>query len=142
MNLSLWRTKKAPFSGRRSERCTRLRIGPDRPSLGRSPHAYFRNHRISLNRSNIVFPFYFSYLARAYAELGQFDDAWRCIGEATTAVETTKERWFEAEVHRIAGEIALMSPKSRKRRKRKRISSVRSRSRVSSKQSPGNSAPR
>ena len=26
------------------------------------------------------------------------------------AVETTKERWFEEEVHRIAGEIALMSP--------------------------------
>ena len=27
-----------------------------------------------------------------------------------TAVETTKERWCEAEIHRIAGEIALMSP--------------------------------
>ena len=27
-----------------------------------------------------------------------------------TAVETTKERWSEAEVHRTAGEIALMSP--------------------------------
>jgi hypothetical protein len=33
----------------------------------------------------------------------------RCIGEAMTAVETTKETWFEAEVHRIAGEIALRS---------------------------------
>ena len=52
-------------------------------------------------------PLYLSYLARAYAELGQFDDAWRCIGEAMTAMETTKERWCEAEVHRIAGEIAL-----------------------------------
>ena len=27
-----------------------------------------------------------------------------------TAVETTKERWCEADIHRIAGEIALMSP--------------------------------
>jgi predicted ATPase len=27
-----------------------------------------------------------------------------------TAVETTKERWCEAEIHRIAGEIALKSP--------------------------------
>jgi len=51
-----------------------------------------------------------SYLTRAYAELGQCDDAWRCIGEAMTAVETAKEKWCEAEVHRIAGEIALMSP--------------------------------
>ena len=57
-------------------------------------------------------PLYLSYLARAYAELGQFDDAWRCIGEAMTAMETTKERWCEAEVNRIAGEIALMSPRA------------------------------
>ena len=55
-------------------------------------------------------PLYLSYLARAHAELGQFDDAWRCIGEAMTAVETTQEKWCEAEVHRVAGEIALMSP--------------------------------
>ena len=27
-----------------------------------------------------------------------------------TAIETTKERWWEAEVNRIAGEIALKSP--------------------------------
>ena len=27
-----------------------------------------------------------------------------------TAVETTKETWCEADIHRIAGEIALMSP--------------------------------
>src|SRR6201997_2349540 len=39
-----------------------------------------------------------------------FDDARRFIGEAMTAVETVKERWCEAEVNRIAGEIALLSP--------------------------------
>ena len=50
------------------------------------------------------------YLAKAYADLGQFNDAWRCIGEAMTAVETTKERWWEAEVNRTAGEITLLSP--------------------------------
>jgi predicted ATPase len=35
---------------------------------------------------------------------------WGCIGEAVTAVETRKETWCEAEVHRTAGEIALLSP--------------------------------
>jgi predicted ATPase len=49
-------------------------------------------------------------LARAYADIGQFDDAWRCIAEATKTVQTTKEKWCEAEVHRTAGEIALKSP--------------------------------
>jgi predicted ATPase len=55
-------------------------------------------------------PLILSYVARSYAELGQFEDAWRCIGEATKAVEIRKERWCEAEIHRTAGEIALMAP--------------------------------
>ena len=56
-------------------------------------------------------PFYLPHLARAHAELGQFEEAWRCIGEAMTAAETTKEKWCEAEIHRTAGEIELKSPK-------------------------------
>jgi predicted ATPase len=60
--------------------------------------------------STAFVPFYLSYLASAYAELGQFNDAWLCISEAMTAVETTQERWWEAEVNRTAGEIALLSP--------------------------------
>jgi predicted ATPase len=52
----------------------------------------------------------FAHLALAYAELGKFEDAWRCIDEVMTAVETTKERWYEAEINRIAGEITLKSP--------------------------------
>jgi predicted ATPase len=55
---------------------------------------------------------YLAFLAKAYARSDQFDNAWRCIHEAMTAAETTKERWGEAEVHRAAGEIELMSPQS------------------------------
>ena len=55
-------------------------------------------------------PLYLSNLAGAYAELGKFEDTRRCIDEAMTAVETSKESCFEAEVNRIAGEIALKSP--------------------------------
>jgi predicted ATPase len=63
----------------------------------------------STGSTNLI-PLRLSYLATAHAELGQFNDAWRCISEAMTAVETTQERWWEAEVNRTAGEIALMSP--------------------------------
>src|SRR5262249_46254106 len=55
-------------------------------------------------------PLSLSYMAKAYAELGQFDDAWRCIDEAKSTVETTGERWCQAEVYHVNGEIALMSP--------------------------------
>jgi predicted ATPase len=55
-------------------------------------------------------PFFLPHLARAHAELGQFEAAWHCIGEAMTATGTSKETWCEAEIHRTAGEIALISP--------------------------------
>jgi predicted ATPase len=54
-------------------------------------------------------PVYLTHLARAYADGGRFDDARRCIGEAMTAVETTGETLYAAEVNRIAGQIALTS---------------------------------
>ena len=60
--------------------------------------------------STVWLPLWLSYLAAAHAERGQLDEAWRCIDEALTLVEKTKERWCEAEVNRVAGEIALKSP--------------------------------
>jgi predicted ATPase len=51
-----------------------------------------------------------SLLAEAYAILGQFDESQRSISEAITTVKRSKEAWYEAEVHRIAGEVALKSP--------------------------------
>ena len=55
-------------------------------------------------------PWLLSNLARAHVDLGELEGAWRCIDEAMTAMQTSKERWCEAEVHRTAGEIALKSP--------------------------------
>jgi predicted ATPase len=60
--------------------------------------------------STLFLPWWTSHLAWAFAELGKVDDAWRCIDDAMATIETTKERWFEAEARHIAGEIALMSP--------------------------------
>ena len=90
--------------------------------------------------STVFLPEYLVHLANAHAQLGQIDDAWRCIGEAMTIMEASGETWCEAELHRIAGEIAL-NRQSRTPRKRKRISSALSRLLASNKQNPGNSAP-
>ena len=67
-------------------------------------------HGIATLRSTGVtvwMPMYLASLARAYAELDQFDEGWRCIREAMATIEATKERWCEAEVIRVAGELAL-----------------------------------
>ena len=59
---------------------------------------------------SVVFvPWYVAHMARAHAELGGFDEAWRHIAEALTAIERTGETWCESDVHRIAGEITLLA---------------------------------
>lgn len=60
--------------------------------------------------STIFTPEHEFMLAIAHADAGQFDEARRCIGEAMRATQVTRERWCEAELHRVAGEIELKSP--------------------------------
>jgi predicted ATPase len=57
-------------------------------------------------------PMHMSCLANAYARLGQFDNARRCIGEALGASMATKETWCDADIHRLAGDIVLLSDES------------------------------
>ena len=55
-------------------------------------------------------PLYLAYLASAFADRGNFEEARRCIDDSMTIVDTTNERWCEADIHRITGEIALCAP--------------------------------
>ena len=48
------------------------------------------------------------YLAKAHAQLGQIDDARRCVDEAKAIMRASGEIWCEAELDRLSGEIALM----------------------------------
>jgi predicted ATPase len=52
-------------------------------------------------------PLFLSYLARANAENGQLQEAATKIGDAMSVAKTMKENWYEAEINRVAGEIAL-----------------------------------
>jgi predicted ATPase len=54
-------------------------------------------------------PLFRLHLAKAHSELGQFDTAWGGIREVVAVIENSKETWWEAEVNRIAGEIARKS---------------------------------
>ena len=62
--------------------------------------------------ASLWMPVYLAHLIRAYTDLGRFDEAWRCFEEATTLMQQTKEKWCEAEIYRIAAELAIRSPDS------------------------------
>ena len=44
-------------------------------------------------------------LAEAYARLGQPVDGLNCLAEAAQIIETTDERYHEAELHRLRGDL-------------------------------------
>jgi class 3 adenylate cyclase/predicted ATPase len=60
--------------------------------------------------ATVFVPNFLSCLTRAYAEAGRPDDARHCVREALALVETGGEKWLEAEINRIAGEVARLSP--------------------------------
>jgi predicted ATPase len=60
--------------------------------------------------ATLLMPLFLTCLARAYTQVVQFGEAWRSVGEAMAETEKTKETWYEADIHRTAGELALKSP--------------------------------
>ncbi len=60
--------------------------------------------------TTLFFPLFSALLAKSYADVGRAEDAWDSIGAAINMMEVTQEKWSEAEVTRIAGEIALKGP--------------------------------
>jgi tetratricopeptide (TPR) repeat protein len=55
-------------------------------------------------------PYYLALLAEAYGRAGQPEAGLTCLAEALTLVEATEERWWEAEVWRLKGELLLWLP--------------------------------
>ena len=49
------------------------------------------------------------WLAESYLRAGRGEDATKALAEAFAAMEHTGERWYESELHRLSGEVALMS---------------------------------
>jgi adenylate cyclase len=55
-------------------------------------------------------PYHLALLAEAYGQAGQPEAGLSALDEALTLVEATEERWWEAEVHRLKGELLLQLP--------------------------------
>ena len=52
-------------------------------------------------------PYYLSMLGEAYTQAGRFEDAFAALNEALGVVEKNDDRFHEAELHRLKGELLL-----------------------------------
>src|SRR6266852_921927 len=53
-------------------------------------------------------PYYLSLLAHVCGKAGRIEEGLACIDEALTEARTHNERWWDAELHRLRGELLLM----------------------------------
>ena len=54
--------------------------------------------------SRLFYPYYSALLAELYGRIDEDDRALELLALALDTIETSQERWFEAEVHRLRGE--------------------------------------
>jgi len=60
--------------------------------------------------AEFVRPYFLTLLAEAYAQRGQAEEGLAVVSEALETVATTGERFYEAELHRLQGELSLQLP--------------------------------
>ena len=54
-------------------------------------------------------PYFLALLAEAYGKVGEAEQGLTALVEALAQVEQTGERWYEAELYRLKGELVLQS---------------------------------
>src|SRR5262249_1180880 len=57
--------------------------------------------------AEIARPYYLAFLAEAHRTLREPEAGLTALAEALTLAETTEERWYEAELYRLKGELLL-----------------------------------
>jgi predicted ATPase len=60
-------------------------------------------------RAELAWPHWLALLADVYGKRGQTQEGLATVAEALARVEKTGERWYEAELHRLKGELSLQS---------------------------------
>jgi predicted ATPase len=71
-------------------------------SLMRHGMAAFRAARAELERQ-----YWLALLVEVYVKMGQHEKGRHALAEARAIVDKTGERWWEAELHRLEGELTL-----------------------------------
>jgi predicted ATPase len=73
-------------------------------------HQGLRAHRATGAES--LRPYYLALLAEAHGTLGEPEAGLAVLTEALTRVDATGERWYEAELYRLKGELLLLQQNS------------------------------
>src|SRR2546430_2675400 len=78
---------------------------PDEERIG---HLRESISEFKASSARLRLPYYLSLLAQVYGKAGRAEEGLACIDEALAEARTHNERWWNAELHRLRGELLLM----------------------------------
>ena len=85
-------------------RCLQVKGGP---SPGEIPQMRQGLAAWCATGAGVFRPHYLTLLSAVYGKAGLVEQEWTALTEALEIVKSTGERWWEAEIHRIKGELLL-----------------------------------
>jgi predicted ATPase len=98
---------KAPYYQLWSELLVSFAVAWERPSAAHLSQLHASISGFQAAGARLRLPYYLWLLARVYAQAGSLDAALAAIDEGMAESRANNERWWDAELHRLRGEILL-----------------------------------
>jgi tetratricopeptide (TPR) repeat protein len=98
---------KAPYYVLWSEILVRFAVAKEQPTAANISQLRASVTRFQASGARIRLPYYLSLLAQVYALAGSPDEALVTLDEALAESRANNERWWDAELHRLRGELLL-----------------------------------
>jgi predicted ATPase len=80
----------------------------EQPNEERIEHLRGSIATFKASNARLRLPYYLSLLAQVYGKAGRAEEGLACINEALAEARTHNECWWDAELHRLRGELLLM----------------------------------
>ena len=96
---------KAPYYRLWSELLMNFAVARERPTTANISQLRASISGFQASGARLRLPYYLWLLAQVYAQAGSPDDALAAIDEALAESRATNERWWDAELHRLRGEL-------------------------------------
>ena len=105
--LALTIEYKAPYYRLWSELLVSFAVARETPTSAHISQLRASISGFQASGARLRLPYYLWLLAQVYAQAGLPDDALAAIDEALAESRATNERWWDAELHRLRGELLL-----------------------------------
>jgi DNA-binding SARP family transcriptional activator len=105
--LALTIEYKAPYYRLWSDLLVSFAVAREQPTSATISQLRASISGFQASGARLRLPYYLWLLAQVYAQAGETDDALAAIDEALAESRATNERWWDAELHRLRGELLL-----------------------------------